>query len=187
MRWRVIVGIVALGCTAATVANAWQQRVGNESKNQRGSRVSRAQVIELRAALEVLELEHEAEKSLLLDRMKSNLSIEAMSSKQLADSSQMSLYLDVEFQERTEARERERQKRISALGTQAEHAEKSPQINLEYDEANKRDMDETIKRAMRAAKDDLSRRKRQYLRHAKEIADKRLELAEVEKRHNSAK
>jgi hypothetical protein len=187
VRLRVIIGAAVLSLTVVALTRAWQQPADPQVGDRPGGPATRAQLIELRAALDLLELEHEAEKAHLLGRMQSMLDLEAMSPKQLAEATQLSSYFAVEAQEREWAREQARQKKIAALGTTEEYEKHAEQIDRDRDEAKKRDDAETIKNGMRTAKNYLSAKKADYLRHAREIAEKRLELAAAEKQYTGPK
>jgi hypothetical protein len=187
MRFPVVLGIAVLSGAVTTFTWARQQ-----SGDQRGSHrpvkpESRAQLIELRAALDLLELEHDAEKAHLLGRMQSMLELEAMSPTQLVEATEIAMSVDSEAQEREWEREKARNKKIEALKTVEEFEKASPQINREREEARKRDVDDTIKKKVSSAKAYLDRRKAEYLRYARELAEKRLELAAAEKRYSDAR
>jgi hypothetical protein len=183
MRIRILLALVALILSVATVTLARQQPGPQQGGRRPSKPEPRAELIELRAALELLELEHEAEKAHLLSRIQSMLEFEAMSPTQQVQAA----YADTEFQERDYARERALSKKIEAVNTVEELEKVQTQIHRERVEAQKRDREATTETMRRTAKAYLDRKKADYLRNARTISDKRLELAASEKRYSDAR
>ncbi len=184
---RITLALVVLSVSIATFTWARQQPADQRGSNRPVKPESSTQLIELRAALELLELEHEAEKAHLLGRMQRMLELDSMSPTQLAESSELATFFDDAARERDSARDEEKQKKLGAIKTDEDYNKVSERIYREYAEARQRDLEETIKGKVNTAKAYLDRKKADYLRTARTIAEKRLELASAEKRYSDAR
>jgi hypothetical protein len=152
--------VLGLGIVGITVA----QQTGEQSNRQDGDRPKlRALVVKLRVEIELLELDQDADRTELLEIMKGIRMAESKSSEDLQEAVLASLVL-------TEDRK--------SLGKLVEQEGEKGMRDL-VNEAFKKTAVE-----MKALRD---RKRKEFARQATELAEKRLDLAEIEKRCNEAK
>ena len=139
------------------------KQAGGKPKDQAGDRAkSHAQVVKLGVEIELLELEHEVARGELSNHKEIRMA-ESRSPEELQEMALGSMMLL-----------REDREALSKLVEK--HGEKGI-VNV---------VDEAASRA-RPRKTSRDRKKKDYARQAEDLAGKRLELAEVEKRYNEAR
>lgn len=187
MRMRVIAAVVVLGLGGVTGIRAQQPAAAPRKSGPTEKANLRSRLITMQAELALMELEQEADKAHLLKAMTAIREAEAMTPEQAMVATEMVLSAaSADFQNRESAREQARQKKLQGLsGEDAMRA--LEETRREIDDARKRDISDTIKKNADTAKAYIDRKKRDYFRQAEEIAKKRLELSELEKRYNDAK
>ncbi|GAC1468001.1 MAG: hypothetical protein NVSMB9_10200 [Isosphaeraceae bacterium] len=172
MRKRIITAAVILGLGVVGVTLAQQNgeqpaHIGEAPKNQAPDKAKlRAQVAKLRAEVEVLELEHEADKEVLVALLKEERNSESESGR--ADQARQDVSEATMLAARLGSLEEFRKEVGDEKALQAE-AEKELKQKAEH---------------VRAEGD---RKKQAFVKRAAELSEKRLELAEAEKRYNQAR
>jgi hypothetical protein len=157
MKMRIISAAVVLGLGFVGITLA-------QSKDQASERAKlRAQVINLRVDIELLELEHDADRADLLEIMKGIRMSESKSPEELQEAVLGSLLLTEDPKSLGKPVEKEREKEMQNL------------------------VNEAIKKRTVEMKALGDRKRKDYAKQAAELAEKRLDLAEVEKRYNQAK
>ena len=186
MRIRVVRAIGVLILVSATVTLARQQS-GVQRGGQPAEKANlRSRVIKINADLDLLQLEHEADKAHMLGVMKALRDFEAMSEKQLIEATNLSMFFHIQDGAREVAREEALRKKLEAARP-GELDRVSQEIDREREEGKKQDIKNTINSQVNAAKAYIESRKKEYLRRAADIADKRIELAEAEKQFNNTR
>jgi homoserine dehydrogenase len=160
MRMRIISVAVVLGL--GIVGSTLARQIGEQPKAQASERAKlRAQVVKLRVDIELLEFEHDAARAEILEITKSIRALESEGvqeqMKQLAFS-QLTLTADSETLKNMSGKENEKK---------MEDAFKS-----------------TFKDEVVNTKVSRDRNRNDYAKQAAELAEKRLELAEIEKRYS---
>jgi hypothetical protein len=192
---RIISAAAVLGL--GMVGSALAQPDGQQPAGQTNERVKlRAQVVKLQVEIELLQLEHEADRAYLHDLMmtarKNDLIPVALSINGKAVVPDATMV--PKTQEEWEALES-----TAMLGDEKAH-EMWLKVNAAAEKAEKAGGD--VRKAMEAAykevldkrakagdplQNHINRKKKDFSRQAAELAEKRLELADVEKRLNEAK
>jgi hypothetical protein len=161
MRMRIILVafVLAFGIVGITAA----QQPGDQSNRQNGDRAKlRAQVVKLRVEIDLLELDHDADKSDLLELIKGIRMSESMSPEALQEAAVAGLFLRDQ----------------NAVGKLLEKEDEKGMQRL---------LDESVKKTAVEMKALRDRKRKDYAKQAAELAEKRLELEELEKRYNQAK
>jgi hypothetical protein len=162
MRMRVISVAVVLGLGIVGIALA--QQAGQQPKDQTNERMRlRDQVVKLRVEIELLELEHDAAKAEFLEIKKGIRELESEGAqKQLGEMALAQMMLTGGDQ---------------ALGKLAKEGAKGEKEIQDFIES-------TLKEQIVKAKAERDSKRKDYASQAAVLAEKRLELAEVEKRYN---
>jgi hypothetical protein len=162
MRMRVISVAVVLGLGIVGIALA--QQAGQQPKEQTKERMRlRDQVVKLRVEIELLELDHDAAKAEFLEIKKDIRELESEGAqKQLGEMALAQMMLTGGDQ---------------ALGTLAKKGAKGEKEIQDLVES-------TLKEQIVKAKAERDSKRKDYASQAAILAEKRLELAEVEKRYN---
>lgn len=150
MRMRIISVVVVLGLGVVGITRAQQPGERDKAKLS-------AQVVKLRVEIELLELDHDADRAHLLDMMKGIRKYEASSPEQVRQAVAASMYFRMPLEESREGQEG-----------------RTP------------DVDETIKKEVEAARAFVNRKRKDYAKQATELAEKRLKLEEAEKQYRKA-
>jgi hypothetical protein len=180
MTMRIISTAVVLGLSIAGITLA--QQTGQQPKDQAKLR---AQVVKLRVDIELLELEHDADRAHLKEMMKGMREYESKSPEEVRRGVEMYTNLfSGEDIRRREAREEALKKKLDNARPE-DFNRVFEEVSREREEGRRRDIDETIKKRTDDAKALIDRKRKEFARQAAELADKRLELAEVERRYNA--
>ncbi|MFI5459753.1 MAG: hypothetical protein ACHRXM_30375 [Isosphaerales bacterium] len=142
-------------------------------------------MVKLRTELELLQLEHEADKAHLLNVMKGMRDYESMSPKQATEAATMSMYFNSEAMELQQAREEASRKKLEAARPE-EFAKVREEVDRETEEGRKGDIDAVIRKTRADAKAYVDRKKKDFSRQAAEINERSLDLIGIEKRYNDA-
>jgi hypothetical protein len=192
---RIIAAAVVLGIGMAGIALA--QVNGQEPKRQSSEWAKlRAQVVKLQVEIELLQLEHDADRTVLLDLLQTA---------RKNDLIPVALAIHGRVDVRDSNTAPKTAEEWNALETRAMMGdEKAHEMYMKVSEAVEKaeKKGEDVQEAMLAAWKELSdqrakkgdplqnhidRKKKEFSRQAAELAEKRLELADVEKRLNEAK
>ncbi len=172
----IIAAAVVLGLGVAAIALA--QGDGDRHRQQSPDRARlRSQVVKLRVDIEVLQLDHDADREIIVAWMKSMRPAEGMRSAD-PDGTGFGLSLGMMMLEaKASAGDAGAVKEMEKLG-----------------EGSAGDSDAYRKALARSAKKQedgilayIARKRKDYAKQAAELADKRLELAEVEKQYTESK
>lgn len=181
--------VLGLGIVGITLA----QQTGERPKDQAGEKGKlRAQVVKLRLEIELLELDHDAERDNFLACLKRVKQTEFLGNGQPGPAGTLGLGMlgmrafvgEAELGIRAFMGDPEAGRAIEELAKEMARADEKG----EDAGAAERNM---VERALEKQDDGvrvyLDRKKKDYARQAAELAEKRLDLAEVEKRYNEAK
>jgi hypothetical protein len=172
MRKRIILATVVLG--SALVGIALAQQDGNAHKQPAPDKAKlRAQLVNLRVEIELLQLDHDADREIIVAWMKSMRQAESMGAQPYGKEIGLSLGMMM-----LEAK--------ASLGG-GEAAKEAERIGAEaggnFDSYNK-----ALKASAKKEEDSImayiARKRKDYAKQAAELALKRLELADAEKRYN---
>jgi hypothetical protein len=180
MRIRIISAAVVLGLGIVGITLAQQN--GEQPKDQvSGKAKLRAEVVKLRVEIELLQLDHDADRDNLLARMKNMKQAEFMGSSQPGVVGMMGLEM---LEMRTLMGDAE-------AGRAVEEAQKEIARAVEKGEdtgvIGQKAMEKVVKKQAEGIRGYIDRKRKDYARQAAELAEKQLELAEVEKRYKEAK
>jgi hypothetical protein len=195
MRKRIISAAVVLGLGFMGVTLA--QQTGQRPQGDEGERPKlRARVVKLRVEIELLELGHATDREYLLDLMrtakKTDIIPVVLSKLGMADV-QESMTVPRTMEEWTALERR------ALLGDQKAHEtfvklyDAGERANQKGEDAGKameaaaKELSITRAKGGDALHDHLDRKRQDFARQASRLAEKRLELAEIEKRYNEAK
>ncbi len=195
MRKQIISAAIVLGLGIVGIAVA--QQTGQKPKDRENERSTlRAQVVKLRVEIELLELDHETDREYLLDLMrtarKTDIIPIVLSKLGMADVPE-SMTVPKTMEEWTALERRAMmgdQKAHEAFVKLYEAGETANQKGADPVKAMEATAKElSIKRAQGGdgLHDHLLRKRQDFTRHAAELTEKRLELAEIEKRYNEAR
>jgi hypothetical protein len=165
MRKRIISAAVVLGLGMVGIALA--QQAGQQPKDHVSEREKlRAQVAKLRAEVELLDLEHQADKAVVVSVLKEERDSESESGR-----------VD-------KAREA-----VSEATMMAASLGKLEEFKKEFgdEKAMQASAEKELKEKAESNRAEGQLKKQVFVRRATELAEKRLELAEVEKQYNEAK
>jgi hypothetical protein len=164
MRMRIVSAAVVLGLGIVGIALA--QQAGERPKDQSSDRTKlRAQVIKLRAEIDLLELEHDALKAEVLELMKEIRDNESEGPENVLERTLGIMSVT----------DRELMKHLPDL------------MKKEGEKKFTEELMGTIKKTMVEFNAKGERQKKDYVKQAEELAGKRLDLAEVERRYNEAR
>jgi hypothetical protein len=198
MRIRIISSVVILGLGIAGVTLAQQE--GERSKPQAGGKAKlRARMVALRADVELLQLDHEADKALLLEATKGMRKLEDASPAQLRLMAESSDYFDPEPRNKREAAQQKvlNKKLLEAVRPQDpdggppsisndEWQKLVDQAEQEKQELRERELDEAAKRMIDDARARLSAKRKSFVKQATDLAEMRLDLKALEKQYREA-
>ena len=179
MRMRIIaaVTVVGLGIVGITLA----QQSGEDSRKDKSK--LRAQVARLRAEVEVLQLEHDADSDILKKLMTDVRNVDCIEAVKGPIKEQMEALLKGPMKEQTEILKG--QNEALKAPTNAQLPDLLGASIPVQEELNKMfTVDEAMVKVGRPL---LERLKKEFVQKATEMNEKRLELAEVEKRYNQAR
>ncbi len=185
MRMRIIAAAVVLGL--GIVGMALAQQAGQQSKDRVGEKAKlRAQVARLRAEVEFLELEHGVDANMLREIMKDVKNADLMASmkgpiKEYAKT--------VAERSTTETSKKAKAPVATVIGPSAVIGLEGPPEPVHVpvpDELYNMAFDESDAMA-RLARPAIERLKKEFVQKAAELAEKRLELAELENRYSEAR
>jgi hypothetical protein len=178
MRMRIIaaVTVVGLGIVGITLA----QQSGEDSRKDKSK--LRAQLARLRAEVEVLQVEHDADSDILKKLMTDVRNVDCIEAVKGPIKEQMEALLKGPMKEQTEILKGQIEALKAPINTQLPGVP-GASIPLQ-EELNKMfTVDEAMAKVGRPL---LARLKKEFVQNATEMNEKRLELAEVEKRYNQA-
>jgi hypothetical protein len=195
MTKRIVSAAVVLGLGIVGIALA--QQAGQRPENRESERAKlRAQVVKFRVDIEILELEHETDREYLLDLMrtakKTDLIPIVLSKLGMADVPE-SMTVPKTMEEWTALERRammgdeKAHEAFVKLYEAGERAEKKGEDAGKAMEAAAKELSNKRGGGGDALHDNLNRKRQDFARQAAELAEKRLELAEIEKRYNEAK
>ena len=181
MRMRIISAAVVLGLGIVGITLA--QQSGEQLKEQPTDRAKlRVQVAKLRAEVEVLQLEHDADSDFLKKLMIDMKNFDTMEAAKGPMKEQMEALLGP-MKEQMEALKRLMEAKKAAV---VEGVPPAPgALALPQDDFNK--MFSADEATAKVARPILERLKKEFVKKATELNEKRLELVDVEKRYNEAK
>jgi hypothetical protein len=165
MRKRIISAAVVLGLGIGGISLA--QQAGQQPKDQVSERAKlRAQVAKLQAEVELLDLEHQADKDVVVSVLKEERDFESESSR---------------FAKAREA--------VGEATMMAASVGKLEEFKKEFgdEKAMQARMEKELKEKAESIRAEGQLKKQAFVRQATELAEKRLALAEVEKQYNDAK
>jgi hypothetical protein len=179
MRMRIIaaVTVVGLGIVGITLA----QQSGEDSRKNNSK--LRAQVARLRAEVEVLQLQHDADSDILKKLMTDVRNVDCIEAVKGPIKEQMEALLKGPMKEQIEILNGQIQALKAPINTQLPGAP-GASIPLQEDLNKMFTVDEAMVKVGRPL---LERLKKEFVQKATEMNEKRLELAEVEKRYNQAR
>jgi hypothetical protein len=176
MRMRIIPAAVVLGLGLVGITLA--QQGGQKPKDRAGEKAKlRVQVARLRADAELLQLEHDVVADMLRENMKAVKNAELTASMK----GPMTQYAKTLIEAKTEASKKEALK-AAGEGEVAKESVHVPVPDEMYDMAF--GGSDSVARLGPLA---VERLKKEFVQKAAELAEKRLELAEVEKQYNEAR
>jgi hypothetical protein len=193
MRMRIIsaaVIVVGLGLVGITLA---QQ--GGEGQRDDKAKLP-AQVVKLRTEVELLQLERDADREYLLDLMRSARQTDiipvVLSKLGMADvPASMAVPKTMEewtaLERRAMMGDQKAHEAFVKLYEAGERAEKKGEDAGKAMEAAAKELSSRRAKDGDALQNHIDRKKKDFVRQAAELAEKRLELAEVEKRYNEAR
>lgn len=162
MKKRVTAVAVVLGIGLAGITLA-QPSGGQPNDRASGKARLRSQVIENLVEIDLLELEHEVAKAEILELTKEIRGTESQGPERLREMALSSIILS------------EDRKAFAKL------------VDKQGQEITLNDIDGAIKKTIDEFKASRDRKKKDYARQAAELADKRLELADLQTRYREAK
>ena len=165
MRKRIISAAVVLALGIVGIALA--QQPGPQPKDHASERAKlRAQVAKLRADVELLDLEHEADKAVVVSVLREERDYESES-----------------------ARVDKAKEAVSEANMTAASLGKLREFQKEFgdEKAMQAQAEKELKEKAERIRVEGQLKKQAFVRRAAELAEKRLELAEVEKQYNEAK
>ena len=170
MKLRGVLVIGAFGLAFATMTLALQPAAGQRATPSREKSKLRAELATLRAEVELLELEHEADRPVLSEMIKEARQFDSELGK--------SALVDAGLMEKM---------RATALSSAGDASEKLQKMQTPEGEKSARsEIEKTVNGVVQGAKADIERRKKEFLKRTTELNLKRLELADAEKRYNGA-
>jgi hypothetical protein len=182
MRMRIISAAVVMGLGLVGITLA--QQTGKPTKDQTSAKANlRAQVAKLRAEVELLQLEHEVDRDSLKELMVDLKRVDTLEAGKGPMKAEMEAFLKGPMKQQVEALKNQLeslktiQKNAGIPDAAAAVPDPEKEINnmLGADEA-----------AARVARPVVERLKKEFTQKATRLNEKRLELAEVEKRYNEA-
>jgi hypothetical protein len=182
MRMRIITAavVVGLGLVGITLA----QESGKPTKLQTSDKANlRAQVAKLRAEIELLQLEHEVDRDSLKELMVDLKRIDTLEAGKGAMKAEMEAFLKGPMKEQVEALKKQMESLKTTLNKAEMPAAAAALPDFEKEINNMLGDDEA---AARVARPVVERLKKEFIQKATRLNEKRLELAEVEKRYNEA-
>jgi hypothetical protein len=169
--------VLALGIVGITLA----QQGGEKMKQQATDRAKlRSQVANLRAEVEVLQLEHDADSDILKKLMVDMKNLESMEAAKAHMKEQMGALLEGPMKEQMEALKRQ----TEALKADTKGLTPTVEEALPLGFNEMFNLNEATAKVGRPV---LDRLKKQFVQKAAELNEKRLELSELEKRYNEAR
>ncbi|MHB1559734.1 MAG: hypothetical protein ACYC61_19980 [Isosphaeraceae bacterium] len=183
---RIIAAAVVLGLGIVGIALA-QQQAGQQPKEQGGDRAKlRAEVARLRAEVEVRELEHDVDADVLREGLKELKQAEFMASMNGPIKEYMKTVVGRSNQAKTEAAKNEAKAPPSTVIGPGPEAPQEPVHVPVPDEVFSMPFDENYAVA-RLGRPLIDRLRNDFVKKAAELAEKRLELADLEKRYNETR
>lgn len=183
MRMRIIAAAVVLGLGIVGITLAQQQQAGQQPKDQAGDRAKlRAQVARIRAEVEVLELEHGVDAEILRECLKALKRSEFMASMKGPIKEYAKTVVEGS---KTETSRKTIPPPSTVIGPGLEAPPEPVHVPVPY-EMYDMAFDESGAMA-RLGRPAIERLKKEFVDKTAELAEKRLELAELEKRYNETR